>query len=305
MAVSQPDVGAQDSAPTEFWREFFRRELALNQRSRLIDVACGIGAVSASAIEAAQATGANISAQCIDYSTSAVEELRKRFPQVHGIACDALSIPLDDRSFDLVVSQFGIEYAGVEAFEEAARLVDVNGVLAALVHMADGAIHKECAKNLAVVDALDEARLMQRARAAFAAGFDLIAGKITDAEFQHADKRLAPAVEVTKKILKDEGPLVIGGLLANVYRDIGYMYTRMQNYVPAEVFAWIDNVTDELSSYQGRMASMTRCALDEAGITELAGRLEASGLTIERRDVLKLRKNGEAAAWILIARRGR
>lgn len=302
-AVPQPDAGARDPAPAEFWHEFLKQEFALYEHPRLIDIACGNGAVTAIAMEAAHRTGASLTAHCVDYSMSAVEELRKRFPQVEGVACDAREMPYDDRSFDLVVSQFGIEYAGVEAFEEAARLVDTNGVLAAIVHMADGAIEKECAANLAVVEALNEAQLMPLARAAFGAGFDLIAGKITDPDFQQFDKQLAPAIEVAKKILQDEGPLAAGGLLANLYRDIAYMYTRMQNYVPEEVFAWIDQMSDELVSYEGRMASMTHCAVDEATITEIAERVAPLGFTVQPRDVLSLRKTGKAAAWILIARR--
>lgn len=302
-AVQQEDIGSRDPAPAEYWDTFFRKEFASVRQPRLLDVACGVGAVTAIALRAAEATTADVAAYCADYSVSAVAELRKSAPEVLGVACDARALPYLDCSFDLVVSQFGIEYAGVEAFDEAARLVDAGGALVALIHIANGAIHKECADNLGVIETLNKARFLALARDAFAAGFDLVAGKITAVDFQEFDQRFSPAVEAAKEVLRIKGPLAAGGLLANVYRDIGYMYTRMQNYVPDEVFAWFDGVSDELASYEGRMASMTRSALDKSDISTVADRIARLGFTVQPPDVLSLKKVGAVGAWVLIARR--
>ena len=302
-AIEQQDIGARDPAPARYWEDFFGRELTGDSRSRLLDVACGHGAVTEIAIAAAAAAGARIEPHCVDYSQAAVDEIRKRFPEVAGVACDASRLPYPDHHFDYVVSQFGIEYAGAPAFNEAARLVAQGGTLAALIHLADSAIHAECADNLAVAVALRDARLMPLARKAFAAGFDLLAGKISEAQYQQADKELAPAVETVKTILRDKGPHAAGGLLANLFKDIGYMYTRMQNYVPAEVFAWIDGMTAELVSYEGRMGSMTRAAVDESGIDAIAEGIAAIGLNVAAPEVLPLSESGKPAAWILHAER--
>lgn len=302
-AVAQEDAGARDPAPARYWEAYFREAIERNPRARIMDIACGNGAVTAIAMAAAQDAGANVDMHCVDYSMSAVDELCMRFPEVEGVACDARKIPYQDGEFDIVVSQFGIEYAGPEAFAEAARLVTTGGTMTALAHLADGAINRECADNLAVAVALREAQLMSLARDAFKSGFDLIAGKISEPEFQEADKRLAPAVEVAKQILKDKGPLAAGGLLANLYRDIGHMYTRMQNYVPGEIFAWFDGMSDELVSYEGRMASMTRCALDTPGIQSVAAGIRSLGFTVGPPDTLSLAESGSPAAWILTARK--
>ncbi len=95
----------------------------------------------------------------------------------------------------------------------------------------------------------------------------------------------------------------MGGLLANAYRDVAYIYQRMQNYVPAEVFDWIDGVASELASYEGRMASMTACALDQAEISRVADNITAMGLTVEGIEQLLLDATGKPAAWTLLARR--
>ena len=303
-AVTREDAGARDPAPVHFWEAFFQEAFAGKPGASLLDVACGHGVVTGIAIAAARNCGTDLQAHCADYSQSAVDELQKRFPEVEGVACDAADMPYADGRFDYVVSQFGIEYAGEAAFAEAARLVADGGTFAALTHLAGGAIQAECAENAAVATTLRESRLMPLARQAFEAGFDLIAGKITDADFQEADRQLAPAVEATKNILRDKGQHAAGGLLANLYRDIGHMYTRMQNYVPGEVFAWFEGMSAELDSYEGRMASMTRCALDQSQITSIADELTASSFSVEPPRVLSLEESGKPAAWILVARRG-
>lgn len=302
-AVSQEEAGARDPAPLQHWAAYFEREFAANRRLSMIDVACGHGPVTGVAFEAARQAGVSLDAYCVDYSPSAVDELLRRYPGARGVACDARRIPCPDHRFDHVVSQFGIEYAGIDAFSEAARLVAGGGALEALLHLEGGAIHAECADNLAVAVALREARLMPLARAAFVAGFDLIAGNIDDAAFQQVDKQLAPAVESAKALLRDRGPQAAGGLLANLYRDIGHMYTRMQNYVPDEVLAWIDGMSAELASYEGRMASMTRAAVGDDGIREIVALLAAAGLDVAEPTVLPLSGSGKPAAWILSARR--
>ena len=302
-AISQEDIGARDPAPAHFWGDFFERAFADKPGASLLDVACGHGAVTGIAIAAARKAGLDLEAHCADYSQAAVDELCRRFPGVEGVACDATDMPWPDRRFDFVVSQFGIEYAGDAAFDEAARLVADGGMLAALTHLAGGAIEAECADNYAVAKALRESRLMPLARRAFEAGFDLIAGRITDQQFQEADKQLAPAVEVAKGILQEKGPLAAGGLLANLYKDIGHMYTRMQNYEPDELFAWFDGMSAELVSYEGRMASMTRHALDRSRVEGIVDTLHKRGLDVDAPRVLPLEESGRPAAWILVARR--
>ena len=302
-AIEQQDIGARDPAPARYWESFFAHEFAGKSRPRLLDVACGHGAVIEIAIAAASTVEAELDAHCVDYSQAAVDELRKRFPEVAGVACDASEIPYPDHHFGYVVSQFGIEYAGASAFKEAARLVAPGGTLAALIHLADSAIHAECADNLAVAVALREARLMPLARNAFAAGFDLVAGRIDEAQFQEADKEFAPAVETVKAILKEKGPLAAGGLVANLFKDIGYMYTRIQNYVPSDVFEWIDGMTAELVSYEGRMGSMTRAAIDETGMCAIADDIAGMDFSVTVPEVLPLTESGRPAAWILHARR--
>ncbi len=303
-AAPQSDLGTQDKAPSEFWTQFFKEELPRHSKPRLLDAACGHGAVTGFALQtAAVLADSDIVLSCMDYSASAVQALEEKYPGVTGVACDASETPFADGEFDIVASQFGLEYAGETAFDEAARLVAKNGVLVAIVHMKNGAIFDECAANLYAIRAIQECNLISLARAAFDAGFAVVAGNATQASFREADKNLAPAVETLKETLRKHGPLAAGGIIQRVGHDLAYMYQRIEAYVPQEVFAWLDRTDKELDAYEGRMASMLSAALDESEIKQLSARLSANGLTADTYDVMRMGDNKQPAAWILVGRR--
>lgn len=297
-------AGAQDKALSIFWTKFFREELPRHDRPRLLDAACGSGAVTGFAYQVAKSIASvELTVSCTDYSESAIRGLEKKYPGVRGVACDAGATPFADGEFDIVASQFGLEYANASAFDEAARLVSRGGVLVAIVHMKKGAIFDECAGNLGAIQAIQEARLLPLARQAFDAGFAVAAGNAPQAAFREADRKLAPAVESLKEILGKVGQLAAGGLIQRLGQDLAQMYQRMEAYVPEEVRDWLDHMEKEVLAYTGRMQSMVNAALDEDEIKKLSARLTAAGLTVDTYDVLRMRANKEPAAWIVVGRR--
>jgi SAM-dependent methyltransferase len=298
LAGAAPGVG--DLAPAAFWRQFFTPLLSDRQPLRMIDIACGNGAVTTVAIEAAGQRGAVLDIHCADRSPAAVLELCSRHPQVAAVACDAGQLPYLDGSFDLVVSQFGIEYAGQPAFSEAARLVRAGGRLAAIVHSVGSALHKECVENLAAVRAVKESGLLESAQDAFAAS---LAGQASIVQSRLPDRRLAAAVETTKQILRDKRAGVLAAFLANLLRDLGYVHGRIENYSREKLFAWLDAIEGELEAYEGRMSSMTESALDAAAIERVASRLTSEGLTVDPPQTLALHDSGMPAGCVLSARR--
>ena len=124
--------GEKHPALAEYWARTFQGQA---RGTKIIDLASGAGSVFACLPED---HGHELFAA--DISDVALTLLRERFPSAHTVACSAAKVPLDDESFDLVVSQFGIEYAGVEAFAEAARLLAEGGRLVALCHISGGHI---------------------------------------------------------------------------------------------------------------------------------------------------------------------
>ena len=300
-AAMQGIGGAKDKALSVFWSKFFREEFPRHDGPRVLDAACGNGAVTEYARKITEAiTGSEATLTCMDYSASAIKAMEEKFPGIRGIACDAADTPFSDREFHIVASQFGLEYAGDAAFDEAARLVTKSGVLVAIVHMKKGAIYEECAENLSAIKTIEDVDLIALGRAAFDAGFAVIAGNASQADFREADKNLAPAVEVLKEILAKHGPYVAGGIIHDLGADLGHMYQRIQSYVPKEVSDWFDRTENEIRAYAGRMQSMVDAALDEADIKKLSNRLRSTGLTVDTHDVLRMGNKKQPAAWILV-----
>lgn len=126
---------AAQQAIVSGWRAAFANR---PPETRLLDIACGRGAVMALAAAAglASRTGVDIAA------TDAIAIGGERI--LGGI--DARALPFEDRAFDLVVSQFGLEYAGLDAaLDEAARVT--RGDLVLLFHAADGAVVTQAAEQ--------------------------------------------------------------------------------------------------------------------------------------------------------------
>lgn len=303
-AEPQSDHGVQDKAASDFWMQFFREEFRRHSSPRILDAACGHGAVTGLALDIAKAMAvSDMVLSCMDYSASAVQALEEKYPSVKGVACDAAETPFSDGEFDIVASQFGLEYAGETAFDEAARLVARDGVLVAIVHMKKGAIFDECAANLGAIQAIQDCNLLALARAAFDAGFAVVAGNAVQATFREADKNLAPSVETLKATLRKYGPLAAGGIIQRVGHDLAYMYQRIEAYLPDEVITWLDRTDKELLAYAGRMESMVNAALDEKEIKTLSKRMTSKGLTVDTYDVLRMGRNKMPAAWIFVGRR--
>jgi ubiquinone/menaquinone biosynthesis C-methylase UbiE len=135
----------------------WRRALAdLGAGQSVLDVACGKGAVlqHAAAAGFARLTGVDLAPTACLVGTPF--DLRGEI--------DARALPFSDRAFDAVVSQFGLEYAGLEAaVGEAARVCSSAVVL--LMHAADGVVVAQGQEQVAQIDWLDRVRAFARMRA--------------------------------------------------------------------------------------------------------------------------------------------
>lgn len=289
--------GPQEEALARFWKAVLTR-LAGRQGVRLLDVACGNGAVTAAAYEAA---GRGLEATGVDRAGSAITAYRARFPGARAAVADASRLPFRDAAFDVVASQFGVEYAGPPAFDEAARLVASGGLLAAVVHMAGGAIHGECLASREAVARVAACGILPAAKEVFRRGAAVARGQGSRAAFRDADARLAVAARQVEGVLAEFGPAVAGGAVHRLQADLAHMHRRLGAYDPAEVAAWADRMEREIEAYAGRMSAMVEAAVDASGLDEATSRCEARGLIALAREALHAGPGGGApAAWIVL-----
>ncbi len=304
-AAAHKDGGPQDEVLERFWTALFRQVLpTMDAMPDMLDIACGNGAVPRFALATSKSLEADIDLHIcgLDESPAALKEMCKRHPALRGIAANALSLPFQDGVFDLVTSQFGMEYAGLDVTTEVARVLGPGGVLAAVLHRRGGGIYKECEINLRAIDDFRHSNLLFHFETLFTEVMATQQGQSGNEEqLRRTDGKFATSVAATEAIFQRWGKDVAGGTLFRVYTDIGHMYRRLDAYKPDEMLTWIDVMSKELDSYSGRMSSMLAAALDEAHFEAVLARLRELGLAIRIKDTLVFGRQTLASAWVLVA----
>lgn len=283
-----------------FWDEYFAGVKGRYSSARIIDIASGSGAV----VERARSVFSDetVDFTCLDISPSAVNTIGQRFPEVHGLVADARSIPLDSASCDIVVSQFGIEYAGLEAIDELLRLIATDGQLALLLHHRGGGIYRQCAASLDAVQKLQEARFIPYSIAMFEAGFAACRGADLS-EYEAAARQFVPALRAMESIMSQHGPNVADNTIIQLYKDVRAMHKRIAHFDPTEVIGWLKKMHGEIQAYAGRMASMCDAAIDAETFARLCESVQRQGLSILRSEPLTIPERNVPLAWALVASR--
>jgi len=301
--ASQPVTsGARGEALDRFWTAFFTERLKSKLQS-MIDLACGAGPVSLRAAKMADAAGVALAVHCTDCAPAAIRGVRAAADGagVAGFVADAAALPLPNGAYGVAASQFGLEYAGPAAFNEAARILRPGGAFAAVIHLRDGGIEEECAANLDIIMNSQKIEFLPRARDAFEAGFAVLAGRAPRERFLAADKVFAPTVKAAKALIVKSPPVIARAFLERLYADLAHMYPRIKAYAPEDIEAWISRGEFELKAYEHRMASMIAAAQSREDIARLVDRLRAAGLTVSAPQILQLGEPLKPAAWALVA----
>lgn len=291
--VAHPDV-------TAFWNGLFTKIASRRQPVRLLDVATGNGAILAVASSILDAETTTMT--CVDISAAAIANIGQRFPTVTGVVADAVSIPLEGGQFDLVTSQFGVEYAGLAAIDESARMTCRGGLLVLMMHIVDGIMHHECQTNRVAIERLRAANFVPLALEYFKAGFAAVRGADRRA-YDNAGVAFATAILAAEEILTEFGEGVAAGTVARLYSDVGSMHSDLPKYEPDEVLNWLDAVDGELQAYAERMSSMIDASLSASDFSKICERLEASGFSLDGSKTLLTKERDGSLAWLLIATR--
>lgn len=292
--------GITHPAIQSFWDGVFRAARARYEAPRIVDIGSGNGAVVACAKTAFDGRLPDFT--CLDVSASAIEMLEQRFPDVHTVVADACQIPLESAGYDIATSQFGIEYAGLAAMDEVARLVAPGGQVALLLHNQAGSIYQECAANLDAIRTMQKVRFIPYAIDMFEKGFAAVHGA-DRAEYEAAAKQLAPAVRALESILTQHGTHIADDTVVRLYEDVGKIHENIQRYEPSEVLDWLNGMDGELQAYVGRMASMCEAAIDSETFDRLCNGLREQAFTTIRAAALAEPAEQPPLAWALIATR--
>jgi SAM-dependent methyltransferase len=298
--------GPQDAVLEAFWRQHFNALLSGGRATaRLLDIGAGSGAVTGFALRTARDLLRPLEVTCLDCSGAALSLVAQKHAAVTTLCASAADIPSGDDSFDAVASQFGIEYAGIGAAREAARVLRPGGSLALVLHRRDGAIHRECEGNAEALDATLASGVLPAFGRLMHCACELRAGRGSRDAFEGADRDLAPAVGKLEAVIREHGRDCCAGSLFRLYADIAHMYGRPYNYEANDSEQWVERAGRELRDFRARMQSMLNAALDEAALEDWRSTLEEAGLQLDETRSLHMGEQREPAAWVLTGlRRG-
>jgi SAM-dependent methyltransferase len=143
-----------------FWQDIFG---SAKHGSRVLEIGCGSGQVSFWGAEAGRGLKFVASDRIVAPGGS-----RFQHPDISYMGeVAAEQLPFAQDSFDLVVSNFAIEYAGFDmALSEAARVLAPGGTLILVLHSSDSGITQSSRQANSIYEALVRARVPAQVREA-------------------------------------------------------------------------------------------------------------------------------------------
>ena len=297
-------AGNYEGPIADFWRALLE-ELAPG--SRLLEVCCGNAPLAKWICDHTQLLQQGATLEATDLAqvspswlTDLPSPLRQQIHLSGGV--DATALPFAEQSFDLAMSQYGIEYVGQAGLGELARVLRPGGKIAAIVH------HQNALPPRYGRAELDALRWLRRERGLFDLAAQLIEpmARSRSAEglvslrgdAQAAEVRAAFNAELRQLQSRQADPLQAALLDDVAQRMLRLMdLARTQGLEAAE--RELQTERQRWQAAELRQQELVDCALDEAGLRALVG---LPTLRIETLRPIEFGHQG-LAGWALVLQR--
>jgi SAM-dependent methyltransferase len=288
--VAYNQEGADHPALDRFWHQALA---PVNVDLRILDVASGRGAL----IDYLPA-GNYRHFVSLDYSHAALASQQVNHDFIQPVVADVKAMPFDAGSFDLVISQFGVEYGGPGAIDSLPSLVAAGGRTVLVMHCEGSVIDRECRSNREAIRRVNQLGFLPLAENMFRTGYAVLKGSADRKAAGDSARALLEPFRGIGQILQEMGEDVAGGTVMTLYRETARIQERIQHHVEEEVIGWIQTMTREIGQYEARMQSMIDAALSVEAFQSRTGVYEREGIEIEHAEML-LTQAGEPLAWQL------
>lgn len=279
--------GGKSPFLSHFWQKRFSLFNKDNETKKVIDIASGAGSIF---VELPKEHSFELFAA--DVSSHALEQLNARIDNVRTTVCSANAIPFDDQYFDVVLSQFGIEYGGNAAFEEATRLLNKGGELVFLCHYEDGSIDSRNKIELAGAYLVKEIKFVEKAISVTQSAFS--------GDVEAFNKECDSFVEVEPKLAEfcQGHP---NGVHAYLYSGFKKLFSQRKSYQEGDIVKWLEQMALEVDKSILRLKEMRKAALNVSDMQNITQRMVSSGLRKVEFVPLNLPNNKLPLAWHLSA----
>lgn len=251
-----PQDAANRAALEAWWREFFAD---CADGSRVLDIATGNGVVLRFAQDAADETGYRFEMTGTDLAM--IDPHR----DVDGSKLDAArflaataaeNLPFDAGDFDVVVSQYGLEYAALEqALAEATRVAAAGARLCWLAHSPDSVVVRQNRAQHGDVDFLLDRGGPVAAMQRFAGA--LGRGRRPDTAMAKLDETMRAA----EAYCRQHPPADIVTELCRAFAELA---NGWQQYRPQDLARTVEHNRRELLAHRQRLRDMESAALTPA-----------------------------------------
>lgn len=296
-------------AVEEFWKSIAD---TLNRDQRVLDIGTGNGSLPFLFHSLLAANCPRIDA--IDLADQLAPAWHQALPSdshnkiLFHTKTQAEQLPFSDESFDLVCSQYGIEYSDLPAaMAEVARVLRAGGRLALIMHHADSRLAQVATEELkwsawlsSESDFLQKAREIYPWLALVAAGrqaelLDNQDANNARAAFNHAQTEMTEAIESSPvpDLLHEARDMVASHI------DAILSGRATADQASQASLEWQQ---EALKSSAFRQRELITHALDEASFQALLDKLKALGFSIEHTQALS-EKDSFLMGWSLIASR--
>jgi len=242
-----------------YWERIFEN---LTDRSRILDVATGNGAVLAYAGAVARRSGKAFEMTGVDLADidphRFVSDREGLLTGVRFMGCIAAErLPFESGMFDCVVSQYGLEYADLKrALWEAGRVLRPGGRLHWLAHTRDSEVVKQSQSKIADVDALLHKAGPLVAMQTFIAGLE------SNANSKLTWTAAVQAVQSARSSAKSQSNDV--NIVEEVCRGLATVLSRPRAYRTVDLKNMLDESATRLAQYRGRIEALIDGALTAA-----------------------------------------
>lgn len=233
LAACVPDNPDSAAAIETHWTGFFSE---LPAGKRVLDIATGNGVLLAWAARAARAVRRELTLTGIDLADIDPARFLPEY-QIDLAAARfvgntaAESLPFADGSFDVVVSQYGLEYADIElALSESARVLAAGGQLHWLAHGVDSIVVAQGRAQLMDID------LLLASDGPFAAMKSYIGARVRGRKVSRATRVLTEALRSAEAYCAANPPATLVQQLCGGILDTA---NQFEKYHPADTERWV------------------------------------------------------------------
>lgn len=216
----------------------------------------------------------------LDVSLSALQNIKSGIYRI--CATGSKSLPIRAGSIDLIISQFGIEYFGLNALKDLTHYLRPSGAIALICHHRGSVIYKNYFNHRMALATLDQQSF-----------WELLTKKLNSQNYN-----LSNEIGCLELILNKFGETSCGGLIALVKGQLLQLESTSDSKILIE--KWLTDVRLAVQSYADLIESMIASALTKSQLDEIESLWKKRGFQV---NVTAIRAGAESIATSITAAR--